>query len=73
MRKITCISPIDGSVYAERECLSLEAACAAAERAKAAQRRKEAAERLQISYKALLYKMKEAGLSDEPGGRRGNA
>ena len=26
--------------------------------------RKEAAERLQISYKALLYKMKEAGLSD---------
>jgi two-component system response regulator AtoC len=35
--------------------------------------RKEAAERLQISYKALLYKMKEGGLSDEPGGRRGNA
>jgi len=28
--------------------------------------RKEAAERLQISYKALLYKMKEAGLSDAP-------
>ena len=26
--------------------------------------RKEAAELLQISYKALLYKMKEAGLSD---------
>jgi two-component system response regulator AtoC len=26
--------------------------------------RKEAAERLQISYKALLYKMKENGLSD---------
>ena len=26
--------------------------------------RKEAAERLQISYKALLYKMKEAGLSE---------
>jgi two-component system response regulator AtoC len=26
--------------------------------------RKEAAERLQISYKALLYKMKDAGLSD---------
>ena len=26
--------------------------------------RKEAAERLQISYKALLYKMKEGGLSD---------
>jgi two-component system response regulator AtoC len=35
--------------------------------------RKEAAERLRISYKALLYKMKEGGLSDEPGGRRGNA
>ena len=27
--------------------------------------RKEAAERLQISYKALLYKMKENGLSDD--------
>jgi two-component system response regulator AtoC len=26
--------------------------------------RKEAAERLQISYKALLYKMKDAGLSE---------
>ena len=26
--------------------------------------RKEAAQRLQISYKALLYKMKENGLSD---------
>ena len=26
--------------------------------------RKEAAERLQISYKALLYKMKEAGLGE---------
>jgi two-component system response regulator AtoC len=35
--------------------------------------RKEAAERLQISYKALLYKMKESGLSDEPIARRGNA
>jgi two-component system response regulator AtoC len=34
--------------------------------------RKEAAERLQISYKALLYKMKEGGLSDEPIGRRGS-
>ncbi len=27
--------------------------------------RKEAAERLQISYKALLYKMKESGLNDD--------
>jgi two-component system response regulator AtoC len=27
--------------------------------------RKEAAERLQISYKALLYKMKENGLNDD--------
>jgi two-component system response regulator AtoC len=35
--------------------------------------RKEAAERLQISYKALLYKMKESGLSDDSGGRRGHA
>ena len=35
--------------------------------------RKEAAERLQISYKALLYKMKESGLSDEPVARRGSA
>jgi two-component system, NtrC family, response regulator AtoC len=35
--------------------------------------RKEAAERLQISYKALLYKMKESGLSDEPATRRGSA
>jgi two-component system response regulator AtoC len=33
--------------------------------------RKEAAERLRISYKALLYKMKDSGLSEEPIVRRG--
>jgi len=35
--------------------------------------RKEAAERLRISYKALLYKMKDSGLSEEPVARRGSA
>lgn len=34
--------------------------------------RKEAAERLRISYKALLYKMKDSGLSEMPVGRRGS-
>jgi acyl-CoA reductase-like NAD-dependent aldehyde dehydrogenase len=34
---ITCISPIDGSVYAERACLSPEAARAACDAARAAQ------------------------------------
>ena len=29
--------------------------------------RKEAAKRLQVSYKALLYKMKESGLSEAKG------
>lgn len=38
MSKITCTSPIDGSVYAERECLSANAARDAMARAKAAQR-----------------------------------
>ena len=38
MSKITCTSPIDGSVYAERECLSADAAQDAIARAKAAQR-----------------------------------
>ncbi len=36
-KTIKCISPIDGSVYAERECLSDEAARAAVKAAKAAQ------------------------------------
>lgn len=35
---IKCISPIDGSVYAERPALSMEAAEAAVANAKAAQR-----------------------------------
>jgi transcriptional regulator with PAS, ATPase and Fis domain len=35
--------------------------------------RKEAAERLRISYKALLYKMKDSGLSEEPVARRRSA
>lgn len=34
---LTCISPIDGSVFAEREALSRDAAAQAAERARAAQ------------------------------------
>ncbi|MES0862792.1 aldehyde dehydrogenase family protein [Ruegeria sp. SCPT10] len=38
MSKITCTSPIDGSVYAERDCLSVDAARVAVARAKAAQR-----------------------------------
>ncbi len=37
MTTLKCISPIDGSVFAERETLSREAARAAAERARAAQ------------------------------------
>ena len=36
---LKCISPIDGSVFAEREVLSREDAFAAAERARAAQGR----------------------------------
>jgi len=38
MTTIKCISPIDGSVYAEREALTLEAAVAAVAKARAAQR-----------------------------------
>ncbi|SNR75800.1 aldehyde dehydrogenase family protein [Puniceibacterium sediminis] len=38
MTTITCISPIDGSVYATRECLSKEAALDAVARARAAQK-----------------------------------
>ncbi|MFB2550729.1 aldehyde dehydrogenase family protein [Ensifer soli] len=38
MTMIQCISPIDGSVYAEREALTLEAAEAVAARARAAQK-----------------------------------
>ena len=34
---LRCISPIDGSVYAEREALSTEAARQAADRARSAQ------------------------------------
>lgn len=34
---LKCISPVDGSVFAEREVLSREDAFAAAERARAAQ------------------------------------
>ncbi|MCC1494712.1 aldehyde dehydrogenase family protein [Cognatishimia sp. F0-27] len=37
MSMLKCISPIDGTVFAERETLSLEAATAAVERARAAQ------------------------------------
>ncbi|MEL6519118.1 MAG: aldehyde dehydrogenase family protein [Pseudomonadota bacterium] len=37
MGTVRCVSPIDGSVYAEREALSLEAAQAAARAARAAQ------------------------------------
>jgi acyl-CoA reductase-like NAD-dependent aldehyde dehydrogenase len=37
MTTLTCISPIDGSVFAERETLSLDAARAAASKARAAQ------------------------------------
>ncbi|MEO0702182.1 MAG: aldehyde dehydrogenase family protein [Pseudomonadota bacterium] len=37
MGMVRCVSPIDGSVYAEREALSLEAAQAAARAARAAQ------------------------------------
>ena len=37
MQKTTCISPIDGSIFAERDCLPLDAARGAVETAKAAQ------------------------------------
>ncbi|MFD2740305.1 aldehyde dehydrogenase family protein [Sulfitobacter aestuarii] len=38
MSTTKCISPIDGSVYAERECLSKDAALGAVKRARAAQK-----------------------------------
>ena len=38
MTMIQCISPVDGSVYAERPAMSLEAAKAAVARARKAQK-----------------------------------
>jgi acyl-CoA reductase-like NAD-dependent aldehyde dehydrogenase len=56
MSKLTCISPIDGSVLAEREAQSLEAATALLAKAKAAQKAWAArplAERIAIVEKAI--------------------
>ncbi len=56
--KITCISPIDGSVYAERPCLDLEAARAVTGAARAAQPAWAAiplAERISLVQKAVAY------------------
>ena len=58
MTMIQCISPIDGSVYAEREALSADAAKAAVERARAAQ--KEWAARALSERIALVKKGVEA-------------
>ena len=58
MSKITCISPIDGSVYAERACLSLDDARDAVAKAKAAQKAWAAlplAERIALVGKAIAY------------------
>lgn len=51
MTTIKCISPIDGSVYAERESVSLEAAVASVAKARAAQKawkRRPLAERIEL-------------------------
>ena len=56
MTMIQCISPVDGSVYAEREALSLEAAQAAVNRARKAQKawaRRPLEERVQLVMKGV--------------------
>ncbi|MCM2471955.1 aldehyde dehydrogenase family protein [Rhizobium sp. CG5] len=56
MTMIQCISPIDGSVYAERPALSLEAASAAVARARKAQKswaRRPLEERVQLVLKGV--------------------
>ncbi len=56
MTMIQCISPVDGSVYAEREALSLEAAQAAVNRARKAQKawaRRPLEERVQLVLKGV--------------------
>ncbi|MEO0923913.1 MAG: aldehyde dehydrogenase family protein, partial [Pseudomonadota bacterium] len=59
MTKTTkCISPIDGSIYAERTCLEPDAARAAVEKAKAAKRAWAARpmnERIEAVQKAVAY------------------
>jgi acyl-CoA reductase-like NAD-dependent aldehyde dehydrogenase len=59
-RNIQCISPIDGSVYAEREPLSLAAATAAVAEAAAAQRAWEATP-LQSRIERVLAGVKALG------------
>ncbi len=56
MTMIQCISPIDGSVYAEREAMSLEAAKDAVQRARKAQKawaRRPLEERVQLVLKGV--------------------
>ena len=56
MTMIQCISPVDGSVYAEREAMSLEAAQAAVNRARKAQKawaRRPLEERVQLVMKGV--------------------
>ncbi|MEH6367331.1 MAG: aldehyde dehydrogenase family protein [Pseudomonas marincola] len=69
MAKLQCISPIDGSVYVERELASAEQISAALERAEQAQRQwKQAplAKRIAIARKAVeFFSAQEAELANE--------
>ena len=56
MTMIQCISPVDGSVYAEREAMSLEAAQAVVDRVRKAQKawaRRPLEERVQLVLKGV--------------------
>ena len=64
MTTVKCISPIDGSVYAERETLSNDAALEAVARARRAQKAWAARplqERVDLVMGALKESLKEAG------------
>ena len=69
MAKLQCISPIDGSVYVERELASAEQISAALERAEQAQRQWKQtplAKRIAIARKAVeLFSAQEAELANE--------
>ncbi len=69
MAKLQCISPIDGSVYVERELASAEQISAALERAEQAQRqwkKTPLAKRIAIARKAVeFFSAQEAELANE--------
>ncbi|CAE6940466.1 Aldehyde dehydrogenase [Pseudomonas marincola] len=69
MAKLQCISPIDGSVYVERELASAEQISAALERAEQAQRqwkKTSLAKRIAIARKAVeFFSAQEAELANE--------